>query len=54
MKPTAKSSDVDFDGDAQADPADQDDDQAHDEPQEDDPEAYLIAVATSSSESDVE
>ena len=53
-KPTAKRGDVDFDDDAQADPADQDDDQAHDEPQEDDPEAHLIAAATSSSESEVE
>ena len=53
-KPTAKSGDVDFDDEAQADPADQDEDQAHDEPQEDDPGAYLIAAATSSSESEVE
>ena len=52
-KPTA-SGDVDFDDDAQADPVDQDDEQAHDEHQEDDPEAYLIAAATSSSESEVE
>ena len=53
-KPTTKSGDVDFDEDAQADPEDQEDDQAHDEPQEDDPEACLIAAATSSSESEVE
>ena len=53
-KPTAKSGDVDFDDDAQADPADQDEDQAHDERQENDPEAYLIAAATSSSDSEVE
>ena len=53
-KPTAKSGDVDFDDEAQADPVDQDDDQAHEEPQEDDPEAYLMAAATSSSESEVE
>ena len=46
--------DVDFDEDAQADPEDHEDDQAHDEPHEDDPEAYLIAAATSSSESEVE
>ena len=53
-KPTAKSGDVDFDDNAQADQDDQDEEQAHDEPQEDDPEAYVIAAATSSSESDIE
>ena len=51
-KPTAKSGDVDFDDNTQADQDDQDEVQAHDEPQEDDPEAYVIAAATSSSESD--
>ena len=53
-KPTAKSGNVDFDDHAQAECEDQDEEQAHEEPPEDDPEAYVIAAATSSSESDVE
>ena len=53
-KPTAKRGDVDFEDPRQADPDEQDDEHAHDEPQEDDPEAYVIAAATSSSESDLE
>ena len=53
-KRTAKSGEVDFDEDAQADPVAHDEDQALDEPHEDDPEAYLIAAATSSSESEEE
>ena len=53
-KPTAKSGDIDFDDNAQADQDDQEEAQARDEPQEDDPEAYVIAAATSSSESDIE
>ena len=54
-KPTAKGGDVDFFEDPhQADPDDQDEERAHDELQEDDPEAYVIAAATSSFESDVE
>ena len=53
-KPTAKSGEVDLDEDAQADTVAHDEDQALDEHQEDDPEAYLIAAAASSSESEVE
>ena len=53
-KPTTKSGDVDFDDNAQAEQDDQDEEQAHDESQQDDPEAYVIAAATSSSESDME
>ena len=51
-KPVAKSGDVDFDDNAQA--HDQHDEQEQDEPQEEDPEAYVVAAQTSSSEREME
>ena len=54
QKATTKSGDVDFDDNSQADQDEPDEQRERDEHQENDPEAYVIAARTSSSESDME